>query len=159
MKLIPKVLVRTDVEGFEQMREIRNSCLNGMTHAKGYLTRVEQDRYRSLYPETVRHYLYFAPEGTEPIGFSRLALSSDGKHIVPTYGIAGWARGKGYAWDIVKHTMLAAGLPLKGDLLDSNEAIKRVDYALGWVPVGPVVNGVQAVECPWPPPFIDWERE
>jgi hypothetical protein len=98
----------------------------------------------------IRHYIYH--NGEAFVGFSRLEWKEG--YVYPTYGVDPQYRGRGYAWDVVKHTMLAAGGPLKGDLLDSNEAIKKVDYALGWVPVGPVVDGIQQVEAAWPPAFI-----
>ena len=135
---------------WDTLRSVRNSCREGLTHTRTEITPEEQALYRQSYSENVRHYLYVTTWGWV-VGFSRLEWI-DG-FVYPTYGVASWARGHGFSWEIVKHAMLAAGGPLKGDLLVSNEAIKKVDYALGWRPVGEPHDGIQDVEADWPPAF------
>lgn len=150
-RVIPRLVYH--VEEWEMLRVIRNGCRDGFTHTTTEITREQQDAYRqacSTNPH-IRHYLYYY-DGI-CVGFSRLEWR-DG-FVYPTYGVAPWARGRGFAWDIVKLALLAAGGPLKGDLLMTNEAIKKVDYALGFVKVDvPDENGVQQVQCAWPPPFV-----
>ena len=51
----------------------------------------------------LRHYLFYDAENFV-VGFSRLEWR-DG-YVYPTYGVSPQARGKGYAWEVVKHTML-----------------------------------------------------
>lgn len=150
VKLKP-VLVTTDAQ-WELLRLIRNACRDGFTHSTKAITEEQQKEYalKCATNPYLRHYLFYDAENFV-VGFSRLEWR-DG-YVYPTYGVSPQARGKGYAWEVVKHTMLAAGGPLKGDLLDTNEAIKKVDYTLGWRPVGPVVDGVQQVEADWPPTF------
>ena len=143
-------LVVTDLQ-WEVLRQIRNSCRQGFTHNQEEVSIEQQREYRNQVDNRlVRHYLY-RYHGVA-IGFSRLEWR-DG-FIYPTYGVALWARGNGFAWDVVKLALLAAGGPLKGDLLDTNDAIKKVDYTLGFLNDGPPVRGIQKVTCSWPPPFI-----
>lgn len=155
-RLVPH-LVHTD-EQWEMLRVIRNSCREGLTHDTSEITPEQQAQYRTriMMNPHVRHYLYMDMDGAY-VGFSRLEWR-DG-FVYPTYGVASWARGRGYAWDIVALTLLAAGGPLHGDLLVTNEAIKKVDYALGWVNIGEPREGVQNVSCAWPPPFLFDEED
>ena len=154
MRLIPLFLPRQGSDNmWEFLRQTRNACADGLTHDRSEITPQQQALYRQTYSENVRHYVY-TDETDVMVAFSRLEWR-DG-FVYPTYGIAPRARGKGYAWDVVKHAMLAAGGPLRGDLLFSNEAIKYVDFALGWRPQGPPPdeNGVLLVEAEWPPAFV-----
>lgn len=155
MRLKPIFVARSSSDiWWEQLRQLRNACAGGFTHARAEITVEQQRGYRETYRENVRHYLYLTPDG-EVAAFSRLEWKEDG-YVYPTYGVAPYARGKGYVWEVVKHAMLAAGGPLRGDLLFSNEAIKKVDFALGWRSVGPLPDegGVLAVEADWPPAFL-----
>jgi len=154
VKLIPVFVPRDGSDNmWDLLRRIRNSCSEGLTHDQRILTPLEQARYRETYSENVRHYLYLTSEDWV-VAFSRLEWR-DG-FVYPTYGVASWARGLGFAWDVVKHAMLAAGGPLRGDLIFNNEAIKKVDFALGWRPQGPPpdANGILLVEAAWPPEFV-----
>ena len=151
MKLRPQFLPRWGPPLlWDVLRGVRNACAEGMTHHTNWISAEAQEHYRVTYSENVRHFLYWDPDGCIA-AFSRLEWR-DG-YVYPTYGVVPSQRGKGYAWEVVKHTMLAAGGPLKGDLLADNEAIKKVDYALGWVPVGEPHDGIQDVEAAWPPQF------
>lgn len=148
-------------ELWETLRVIRNECAADLTHFQAEITPAMQELYRRTYHENVRHYLYQDPATGEYVGFARLEYR--GGRTYPTYGVRASARGKGYGKTVVQFALMAAGTELAGDLLDVNEKIKKIDYALGWVPVGPVHEGVQDVECAWPPPFLvdplDWWRE
>lgn len=137
---------------WERLRLLRNSCVDGFTHTRREITPEEQEIYVQNFPETVRHYLYIDEHGVV-VAFSRLEHQDDG-FIYPTYGVDPAHRGKRYAWQVVKHAMLAAGGPLRGDLFVTNKAIMMVDFTLGWRPVGEPVDGVLSVEAPWPPPFV-----
>jgi hypothetical protein len=137
---------------WEMLRRVRNSCASGLTRSQAEVTPEQQKVYRWSYSENVRHYLYL-DAGDLVVAYSRLEWR-DG-FMYPSCGVAEWARGMGYAWDVVKHAMLASGGPMRGELLDSNEAIKKVDYALGWRPVGPAQFGAVEVEAAWPPPFVE----
>jgi hypothetical protein len=150
-KLTPR-LVHTGDE-WEMLRIIRNGCRDGFTHTSTEITQAQQNEYRHKCETNphVRHYLYYTERGI-CVGFSRLEWK-DG-FVYPTYGVAPWARGCGFAWHIVALALLAAGGPLKGDLLVTNDAIKKVDYALGFIDDGPAVQGIQNVTCAWPPPFL-----
>lgn len=160
MKVIPRLV--TTEEEFETLRQIRNDCLSGMTHHRSTITPEQQKVYRELcYGPYVRNYLYFCPVRKTHVGFSRLQWK-DG-FVYPTYGVSMRRLSEtrsvpdapvSYIRDIIQHAMLAAGEPLRGDLFASNEAIKSVDYALGWRPVGLPVNGIQQVEADWPPKFF-----
>ncbi len=157
MILIPRFLHRSDTHGFEMLRTLRNECRDAMTHAREYITFIEQEKYRTTYPETVRHYLYLEP-GEGPwwehvVGFSRLE-DRDG-FVSFTYGIGPWARGKGYGWDVAKHFLMAAGAHLRGDVLVSNKASQHILYDLGVEPVGEPEGGIQKIACVWPPPFVE----
>jgi hypothetical protein len=135
---------------WDRLRVLRNECALGLTHNRAQITELEQEHYRTTYSENVRHYLYMDKDGNF-VAFSRLEWR-DG-YVYPTYGVGAHFRGRGYIWDVVRHAMLAAGGPLKGDLLVDNEAIKVVDYALGWRPFGDPVGLVQSVYAEWPPEF------
>lgn len=150
IRLSPRLVVTSDA--WELLRLVRNSCREGLTHDTAEITPEAQRRYmdKMMTNPLVRHYLYTYQNIV--VGFSRLEWKEG--YIYPTYGVASWARGQGFAWDIVKLALMAAGGPLKGDLLVTNEAIKKVDYALGFWNDGPAVQGIQRVQCPWPPPFI-----
>lgn len=155
MRLHPLLVHRDAKALWEIMRQIRNACADGFTHRTSQISINEQEQYRLSFSESVRHYLYL-DSNDHAVGFSRLDARTDG-FVYPTYGVDPNQRGKGYAWDIVKHAMLAAGGPLKGDLLVSNKAIMHVDFGLGWVPDGPSVNGVLPVRADWPPAFANTE--
>ena len=137
---------------WEQLRVVRNECADGFTHFRDEITPRRQEDYRMKYNENVRHYLYLTQSG-DVVGFSRLEWRSEDGYVYPTYGVSPRFRGQGYAYEIVEHAMYAAGGPLRGDLLLGNEAIMRVDFALGWYPRGTskAVDGVLLVEAAWPP--------
>lgn len=157
MRLRPIYLPREGSDDeWEWLRVMRNDCAEGLTHNRNEITEEEQDTYRKSFNEHTRHYIFLTEEG--PVAFSRLEWRPDG-FVYPTVGVASWARGHGYAWEVMKHTLLAAGGPLKGDLLTSNKAIMKVDFTLGWRPLGEPHEGILDVECAWPPTFIDHDRE
>lgn len=155
MRLRPIYLPRDgNSDQWEWLRVIRNDCAKGFTHNQTEITEEQQAEYRGTFSDNTRHYVYLDEDGS-PVAFTRLEWKPDG-FVYPSYGVASWARGKGYAWEVVMHAMLAAGGPLRGDLLNDNEAIKKVDFALGWKSRGlpPDENNVLLVEAAWPPEFL-----
>lgn len=149
MRLVPRGLQYSD--DWDALRRVRNECAPMLTHFRGEIDQAAKENYRTTFPETVRHYL-FEDDERQVVGFARLEWR-DG-YVYPSYGLAESARGKGYGWHLVKMALLAAGGPLRGDFLVGNDAIERIDLSLGWRKVGQPVDGIQAVECDWPPPFV-----
>ncbi len=151
-KTVPRLVV-TDAD-WEMLRIMRNSCRAGLTGNQQEINREQQHIYatRAAINPHLRHYIHSA-DGID-VGWVRLEWK-DG-FVIPTMGVASWARGKRYSWSIVKQLLLAAGGPLKGVLNVDNYAIVHVDLKLGFVKDGEIENKLMPIKCDWPPPVEDW---
>lgn len=142
-------LVQTDRE-WEILRLIRNSCREGFSHDQREITPDMQASYRQALERnsrTVFHYLYF--DSNVAVGFSRLQPNPSGR-VTITFGVALWARGNLYEHQIVPMMMLAAGGPLIGDILLTNEVSRWINKLYGFVETVIIEDHVR-IECEWPP--------
>jgi GNAT superfamily N-acetyltransferase len=78
----------------------------------------------------VRLWLHYDTAGYRLIGFSMLTARGDCH--TPIFAIRKEEQGLGYARHFIEHYLKAAGTPLRGEQLRSNEAIVYLNAEYGW---------------------------
>ena len=144
---------------FEVLRVIRNECREYMTNFQGEITEGQQEAYFHSYDSyRTRHYIY-SYRG-EDVAFSVIRTTDSGTEAIVTFGIAEKWRGQGLGWDLCKMALMAAGLPIVGDRFVSNKRVAIIDDTCGYRAIGPPnEDGIEPVECPWPPPFVEMQTQ
>jgi GNAT superfamily N-acetyltransferase len=87
------------LDGWEDLRHLRNECRDYMTGFRGEVTAEMQDAFRRMF-DTERQAIYLIDEGTGPIGF--LYMKWEEGAWRPTYGITESERGRGLGRTLVR---------------------------------------------------------
>lgn len=141
----------------EALRQVRNECRDYMTGHTAEITPEQQQNWWDHVVDHTNNWFYvfsLEPDASRPQDFIAFAaLSYHDGTMWPTYGLRASHRGCGIGREVIQFTLIAAQGPLRGNLLASNEAVKKLDYELGWNPIGEH-DGIIDVEYKWPPKFF-----
>ncbi len=134
MKLIPVLLdANSDPILIEALRSIYVRTIESLA-TKPLIppTPAEQlEWWKNLDPDKVRVWLWRDVERPwEPVAFSM--LTDRGDHATPMFAIDPAFQGRNLARTIIAHYINAAGKPLRGEQLVSNEAIRKLNREAGW---------------------------
>ena len=159
LKFVP-VLALSQVE---IMREIYNSCLDGLSTKEKLKPKTFEEQeiwWNNLDHFRTTCWLAYSKDPYQIVGF--VMLTNRDYFFTPVFGILPEQQGKGYAREFIRFYIgLSLDKPLAGSQLQSNKAICKLNYEAGWQIIA-CKNGVDLLfrhnQGEWNPNFVDNAR-
>lgn len=134
----------------EALRRIRNECRQDMTHHQDEISAAEQVAWFANLDRNENWAWLYTIKGADSSEYVAYTyLKRRDSKMLPAYGVSEKFRGRGFARHVVRHALDACQQDADGDFFETNEAIAKVDFELGWREVGRK-DGLVIVKYPWP---------